>query len=441
LATTKLTEIAGEKPAPAEAGKVVWGEAVEGLQAGMIPLGGVATKDWPQPFLCAKCLVLNRMLVRSKCEDCGVECNSNRKLRLCESCAAKKRVCQACLAAKPSGSAFTEGEPLVFEVHLRNTGEAPKDVTGAGRVFEQALVFTPPGGGLPRCARFAGARPMGGGGMAPQQLNKGQQAAWVVSVGGPDWQFEDASPAPRDATAKPVPALPTGKYAVKAAHSGAKVATGAVEIEIKAAAGSSVPAGGAEPRDPGSRPDRPAAGEWQKLFADEGWYKNQAGEEQVYTGTLEGVPAGGPSTLQRNSYYKLGDRTLYTGAKKLPALDALVGKKVEVRGKPVDMALEGREISEIWPAEVREAGADAPAAGAGDEGAARRLAMKWIKDNKRDATWKDVNGGAPVAEDQIAVIPDPNRPQLWQVTIRFKRGGVFGFHIDKANGQVLLPLD
>jgi hypothetical protein len=199
---------------------------------------------------------------------------------------------------------------------------------------------------------------MGGGGMAPQQLDKGRQAAWVVSVGGQDWQFEDASPAPRDATAKPVPALPTGKYAVKAAHSGAKVATGAVEIEIKAAAGSSVPAGGAEPRDPGSRPDRPPAA-WQKLFADEGWYKNQAGAEQVFTGALEGVPAGGPGTFQRNSYYKLGGRTLYTGAKKLPELDALVGKKVEIRGKPVDMNLEGQNLKELWPAEVREAGAAA----------------------------------------------------------------------------------
>jgi hypothetical protein len=118
-----------------------------------------------------------------------------------------------------------------------------------------------------------------------------------------------------------------------------------------------VPASGAEPRDPGSRPDRPAAGEWRKLFADEAWYKNQAGQEQVFTGTLEGIPVveGMVTTLQRDSYYKLGGRTIYTGAKKLPALDQLVGKKVEIRGKPVDMNLEGQNLKEIWPAEVREA--------------------------------------------------------------------------------------
>ncbi len=117
-----------------------------------------------------------------------------------------------------------------------------------------------------------------------------------------------------------------------------------------------VPASDAEPRDPGAHPDRSAAA-WQKLFADEAWYKGQAGAERIFTGKLEGVPVGGPSTLQRNSLYKLGDRNIYTGAKKIPALDALVGKNVEIRGKAVDMNLEGQELKEIWPAEVREAGA------------------------------------------------------------------------------------
>lgn len=93
---------------------------------------------------------------------------------------------------------------------------------------------------------------------------------------------------------------------------------------------------------------------WEKLFENEDWYKGAAGKEQVFRGKLEAIPdSGAATTLQRTSYYKLGDRTLYTGAKKVPALDKLVGKEVEIRGKPVDMNLEGRSLKEIWPAAVR----------------------------------------------------------------------------------------
>jgi hypothetical protein len=49
----------------------------------------------------------------------------------------------------------------------------------------------------------------------------------------------------------------------------------------------------------------------------------------------------------------LGDRTLYTGARIIPALDRLVGKQVEIRSKPVDMQLEGQSLKEIRPAAVR----------------------------------------------------------------------------------------
>lgn len=93
---------------------------------------------------------------------------------------------------------------------------------------------------------------------------------------------------------------------------------------------------------------------WHDLFSGEDWYKQTDGKEQVFTGKLEAVPdAGGISTLQRASYYRLGGRTIYTGARKIDALDRLVGRNVEVRGKPVDMELEGRSLKEIWPAAVR----------------------------------------------------------------------------------------
>ncbi len=72
---------------------------------------------------------------------------------------------------------------------------------------------------------------------------------------------------------------------------------------------------------------------WEKLFADEDWYKQAEGKEQVFQGKLEAVKnAGGPSTLMRTSYYRLGKRTIYTGARKLKTLDRLVDKNVEIRG-------------------------------------------------------------------------------------------------------------
>jgi len=105
-----------------------------------------------------------------------------------------------------------------------------------------------------------------------------------------------------------------------------------------------------------------AAGEpWQPLFENEAWYRQQAGKEIVFRGRLEAIKdAGGPTTLMRTSYYRLGDRTIYTGAKRIAALDALVGRDVELRGKAVDMELEGQSLREIWPAAVSGAGADKP---------------------------------------------------------------------------------
>lgn len=102
---------------------------------------------------------------------------------------------------------------------------------------------------------------------------------------------------------------------------------------------------------------------WQLLFEKEEWYQKQPGKDTVFRGKLEAIKgADGPSTLMRASYYRLGDRTIYTGAKRLPTLDALVGKEVEVRGKAVDMELEGQSLREIWPAAVRATDGNAPKA-------------------------------------------------------------------------------
>ncbi len=95
------------------------------------------------------------------------------------------------------------------------------------------------------------------------------------------------------------------------------------------------------------------AGDAIKLFADEGWYKQQPGKEEVFRGKLEAVQPPQASSLMRVAWYKLAGRALYTGGKQLPELDKLVGFAIEIQGKAVDMHLEGQEIKEIWPASVR----------------------------------------------------------------------------------------
>lgn len=107
----------------------------------------------------------------------------------------------------------------------------------------------------------------------------------------------------------------------------------------------------------GGPPAGGAGGQWIKLFADERWYRSQPGAERTFMGTLQAAPdAGGASTLMRTAYYKLGKWRLYTGARKHPELDKLVGKGVQIRGKEVKMNLEGRALQEIWPGAVRPGG-------------------------------------------------------------------------------------
>jgi hypothetical protein len=113
--------------------------------------------------------------------------------------------------------------------------------------------------------------------------------------------------------------------------------------------------------DHDTRPDRPTAGadelahgKWQPLFEGEAWYADQPGEESIFRGLLKAAPdADAPSVLQRVAYYRLGERSIYTGAKRIPELERLLDKQVELRGKAVEFELEGQAIREIWPAAVR----------------------------------------------------------------------------------------
>lgn len=154
--------------------------------------------------------------------------------------------------------------------------------------------------------------------------------------------------------------LPAGTYELSVRCEfgegfGKQKATWIGEIESKPVGFRVVEKPAAErPQQPDEGKGPGGEGEWIELFADRRWYKNQAGKERVFTGVLQSVPgAGGPSTLMRAAYYRLGRYRIYTGARKHPALDKLVGKPVQIRGKAVEMNLEGRHLSEIWPAAVR----------------------------------------------------------------------------------------
>lgn len=88
--------------------------------------------------------------------------------------------------------------------------------------------------------------------------------------------------------------------------------------------------------------------------------RQAAGPEQVFTGLLEQLPAPPRfSTLMRSHAYRLGDRKI--AGRRVPALDALVGRQVEIRGKALDMSLEGQDIREIIPAAIRAAPGRRPA--------------------------------------------------------------------------------
>jgi hypothetical protein len=100
-----------------------------------------------------------------------------------------------------------------------------------------------------------------------------------------------------------------------------------------------------------------AAKAWRDVNKNDKHYRDMKDDkEQTFTGLLEANPnAEGPSTLQRTRHYKLGDKMIFTAGKRHPALDEFVGKKVEIRGKAVKMELEGQQLDELWPGQIRPA--------------------------------------------------------------------------------------
>jgi hypothetical protein len=121
LAAAMAPVWAAEKVQPAEAGAnppatIAWGEATNGVQVGLVPLGGVKGDGWGKEqdlFHCPRCAqdvyaaVVNRTV------------------------AAQKRVCAVCVAPKPWSATFVEGKPMRMELHVRNLAKEARSVYDA----------------------------------------------------------------------------------------------------------------------------------------------------------------------------------------------------------------------------------------------------------------------------------------------------------------------
>jgi len=96
------------------------------------------------------------------------------------------------------------------------------------------------------------------------------------------------------------------------------------------------------------------------LFAAEAWYKEQAGKEESFIGTLVHKPLpDGVAVLGRHNAFSLEvvagrKKTIfevYSGGKD-ELLKPYAGKKVTITGKRVDIEVVGRNHREIWPARL-----------------------------------------------------------------------------------------
>ena len=273
------------------------------------------------------------------------------------------------ISVRPIQLVYAQGEPLGLTVTLRNASKTP--LLLAGTVFRDwrpspglAFLVKDSKTGKLRTLR-EGVNPMIQAPVKLENRTLPPGSSVVVEATLDQWAWEAVSDqgqrprSGRDARQWLGPGLlPSGEYEVTArctldaglGQDGAfwtgEVESRAVSVRIGRAA---APDGGAP--EPGKQAQD---GGWLELFAQAQWYKNQEGAEQQFTGILEAVPgAGGPSTLMRDAYYRLGQWRVYTGGRKHPALDRLVGRPVQLRGKAVELDLEGQHLREIWPGRVR----------------------------------------------------------------------------------------
>lgn len=236
LAAAMAPVWAAEKVQPAEAGAnppatIAWGEAVDGVQVGLVPLGGDADASWgpSSSFQCHR-HELQRHVMPSPEE----------KLN-----ALKTRCCELCGAPKPWGATFVEGKPMRMELHVRNLAKEARSVYDASHGGHWSFTFTQVGGGKVWKTSWSreDERTMEGIARSTIKLAVGQQNAVEM-----DMERHSLGLLNLDGGQPAIRSLPPGKYTVTAAyahpehaqrkicdHWHGTVTSGPVAIEIKAA--------------------------------------------------------------------------------------------------------------------------------------------------------------------------------------------------------------
>jgi RNA polymerase sigma factor (sigma-70 family) len=230
-----------KSPQPATAtndtATIAWGEAVNGLRAGLLPAGGGASMRWDYEFgMCRNCQALSRKTtaqikasVFGKCPECG----SARTYAgwLCFDCAQAQRVCLGCRKPRPSGATFVEGEPIFLELYVKNVGSEKRNA--APPFLNETMgwypVFQPTGGGDDLLWRRRPGAVLRRGIPALIPLEPQKEHVWVTVLNDDvGFAFQAAS----GTESKTFQQLPPGKYRVIMKCASDKLATGPVEIEI-----------------------------------------------------------------------------------------------------------------------------------------------------------------------------------------------------------------
>jgi hypothetical protein len=196
---------AAEQAQPATDGKnppatIAWGEAVDGVQVGLVPLGGDA--GW-RGFLCPR-------HARDRHEEPSLEQRQK---------AVKTRCCELCGAPKPWGATFAEGQPMRMELHVRNLAKEARSVYDASHGGHWSFTFTQVGGGKVWKTSWSieDERTMEGIARSTIKLAVGQQNAVEM-----DLERHSLGLLNLDGGQPAIRSLPPGKYTVTAnyAHPG-----------------------------------------------------------------------------------------------------------------------------------------------------------------------------------------------------------------------------
>ncbi len=241
------------------------------------------------------------------------------------------------------------GQPMTFSLEVRNPGSADAQFPTLGRFESWRLQFESDTGKLYEYSYFCGdarSKPMNITAGATVALELPVMLAGIIG------------------TFKPIVGLtelPAGRYRVRAFvpfySSADAMPQGPSSLELGNDDRSNwlisshvdVCVGRADPVDAAADGWRPVGDEAQQER-----YSRNKGNVEVFTGTLEVLPPQkGISTMMRDHGYKLGARLIQ--GRNIAALDAHAGEKVELRGKRVDMKLEGMELREIAPGAIRSA--------------------------------------------------------------------------------------